>query len=113
MIYIGTIGTIVLLIQHEYFIPTDLNVMWKPEEEDVEDQLRAEQTKRKFDDTRNHERSVETDRFSAIFFFTVFHVFDFIQDNYLALQFISMQLNSFIKTLIESLSSKRLPILLI
>ena len=68
MIYIGTIGTIVLLIQHEYFIPTDLNVMWKPEEEDVEDQLRAEQTKRKFDDTRNHERSVETDRFSAIFF---------------------------------------------
>ena len=69
--------------------------MWKPEKEDVEDQLRAEQTKRKFDDTRNHERSVETDRFPAIFLFTVFHVFDFIQDNYLALQFMSIQIKIF------------------
>ena len=46
--------------------------MWKPEEEDVEDQLGAKQAERKFDDPGNEKCFMETDGFplSPIIFFS-------------------------------------------
>ena len=52
--------------------------MWKPEEEDVEDQLGAEQAERKFDDPGDEECSMKTDGFPLppiIFFSGVTFIF--------------------------------------
>ena len=49
-----------------------LDIMWKPEEKDVENQLGAEQAKRKFHHPGNHEGFMKTYGFPlpTIFFFT-------------------------------------------
>ena len=61
-----------------------LDIMWKPEEEDVEDQLGAEQAEGELDDPGDHEGSMKTDGFPLrpIIFHFIFISFLFQDTNF-------------------------------